>query len=168
MTKAGLFYHNITHLLKNKNVHIMVNYSCSAIPQVEGKINRYTAHDVKRADLSRKFHKIAGQPIKQILHVGNNNILQNLPNFRWDIGMAEAQCDTFSMQNSPAQDSECGTFYGIKCPQGNPLQIQESHPMLWPRDNQWHLLHEHHTPTHHVCHRKYDSKSKNKEHWRWD
>ena len=36
MTKDGLFYHDMMHLLKNKNnAHIMVNYSQSPIPQVK-------------------------------------------------------------------------------------------------------------------------------------
>ena len=34
MTKAGLFYHDMRHLLKNKDAHIIVNDSCSTIPQV--------------------------------------------------------------------------------------------------------------------------------------
>ena len=38
ITKASLFYHNMRHFIKNNNnLHIMVNYSCSPIPQVEGK-----------------------------------------------------------------------------------------------------------------------------------
>ena len=35
MTKAGLFYHDIKHLLKNKDMHIMGNNSNSPIPQVQ-------------------------------------------------------------------------------------------------------------------------------------
>ena len=35
ITKSGLFYQNMRHNLKNKkNIHIMVNYSLSPIPQV--------------------------------------------------------------------------------------------------------------------------------------
>ena len=38
MTKFGIFYHNIRHILKNKNnMHIMVNDSRSYIPQMEEK-----------------------------------------------------------------------------------------------------------------------------------
>ena len=38
MSKAGLFYHNMRHLLKNKNnAHIMLNDSRLPIPQVDKK-----------------------------------------------------------------------------------------------------------------------------------
>ena len=37
MTKAGLLYHDINHLLKNKDAQIMVNESRSTIPQVNDK-----------------------------------------------------------------------------------------------------------------------------------
>ena len=35
MTKAGLFYHDMRHLLKNKYAYILVNDSHSPIPQVQ-------------------------------------------------------------------------------------------------------------------------------------
>ena len=34
MTKAGIFYHDMRHLLKNKDAQILVNNSHSPIPQV--------------------------------------------------------------------------------------------------------------------------------------
>ena len=34
MNKADIFYHYMRYLLKNKDAHIMVNDSCSPIPQV--------------------------------------------------------------------------------------------------------------------------------------
>ena len=46
MTKAGLFYHDIRYLLKNKDAHILVNDSHSPIPQVQDKKERYTARDI--------------------------------------------------------------------------------------------------------------------------
>ena len=64
MTKAGLFYHDMVHLLKNKYAHIMVNNSHSPIPQVQDKKKRYTACDIKRADRARQLQNITGQPIK--------------------------------------------------------------------------------------------------------
>ena len=36
-TKAGLFYHDIRHLLNNKDTHILVNDSHFPIPQVRDK-----------------------------------------------------------------------------------------------------------------------------------
>ena len=89
MTKAGLFYHDIRYLLKNKDAHIMVNDSHSPILQVQEKKERYTACDIKRAGCPRQFHKITGQPIKHILHAVDNNILQNLPILIEDVRMAE-------------------------------------------------------------------------------
>ena len=56
MTKAGLFYRNIKHLLKNRNnVHIMLNDSQYPIPQVEEKKKQYTTSDVNRADHARRL-----------------------------------------------------------------------------------------------------------------
>ena len=37
MNKTGLFYHDIRHLLKNKDAHILVNDSHSPIPQAQDK-----------------------------------------------------------------------------------------------------------------------------------
>ena len=87
--KAGLFYHDMRHLLKNKDAHILVNDSHSPIPQVQDKKERYTARDIKRADCARLFQHITGQPIKLILHTVDNNIPQNLPILREDVRMAE-------------------------------------------------------------------------------
>ena len=60
----------------------MVNDSHSPITQVEENNKLYAARYVKRADRARRFQHIAGQPIKQILHASDNNILQNLPILR--------------------------------------------------------------------------------------
>ena len=75
MTKSIIFYHNIRHLLNNKDAYILVNDSRSPIPQVQDKKERYTDRDIKRADSSSRFQRITGQPIKQILHAVDNNIL---------------------------------------------------------------------------------------------
>ena len=77
------------HLLKNKDAHILVNDSHSPIPQVQEKNERYTARDIKRADCARRFQHIPGQPIHQIIHAVDNNILQNLPILLEDSRMAE-------------------------------------------------------------------------------
>ena len=84
-----MFYHDMRHLLKNKDAHILVKYSHSPIPQVQDKKERYTARDIKRADRARQFQHITGHPIKQILHAVDNNILQNPPILREDVRMAE-------------------------------------------------------------------------------
>ena len=89
MTQAGLFYHNMRHLIKNKNTQITVNESQFPIPQMEEKKKRYSAHDVNRAYCARKFRHTTVKPIKIILHAVEDNILQNLPNLREDVGMAE-------------------------------------------------------------------------------
>ena len=89
MTKTGLFYHDMRHLLKNKDAHILVNDSHSPIPQVQDKKERYTTRDIKRADLARRFHHITGQPIKRILHEVDNKVLQNIPILQEDVRMAE-------------------------------------------------------------------------------
>ena len=78
MTKAGLFYHDMKHLLNNKDAHIMVNNLHSPIPQVQDKKEKYTARGIKRADCAKQFQHITGQPINRILHAVDNNILQNL------------------------------------------------------------------------------------------
>ena len=56
---------------------------------MDEKKKQYTSHDVKRADRARKFQNISDQPVKQILHAVDNNILQNLPIPGEDFGMAE-------------------------------------------------------------------------------
>ena len=89
MTKAGLFYHYMRHILKNNNAHIMVNYSHSPIPKLEENNKQYTARDVNRADHARWFQNIYVQPVKQILHKVDNKILQHLPILQEDVGIAE-------------------------------------------------------------------------------
>ena len=89
MTKSGLFYHDMRHLLKKKDAHIMVKDSHSPIPQVHDKKKVYNARNIKWSGCERQFQNITGHPIKQILHAVNNNILQNLPFLREDVRMAE-------------------------------------------------------------------------------
>ena len=67
----------------------MVNDFHSPITKVEEKNKQYTGRNVKRDDRSRWFHKITDQPVNQILHAVDKNILQNLPIFREDVWMAE-------------------------------------------------------------------------------
>ena len=55
MTKAGLFYHDMSHLLNNKYAQIMVNNSHYPIPKVQDKKKRYTARDIRRADCAKRF-----------------------------------------------------------------------------------------------------------------
>ena len=91
MTKAGLFYHNIMHLLKNKkNTHIRVSDSPPPpIQQEEDNKKHYTICDVNMADCARLFHHINGQPVKIILHEVDNIILYNIPIPREDARMSE-------------------------------------------------------------------------------
>ena len=79
MTKTIFFYHDMSHILKNKNVHIMVNNPRSPIPQVEEKKKQCTACDVKRAYRARRFQKITDQPRNKVLHAVDSYILKNLP-----------------------------------------------------------------------------------------
>ena len=79
----------MSHLLENKYVHIMVNYSRSSIPQVEDKTKGYTSRDIKRDNRARRFQNITGQPINKIQHAFDNNILKNLSILKEDVGMAE-------------------------------------------------------------------------------
>ena len=79
----------MSHLLKNKGTHIMVNDSHSPIPQVQDKKKGYTARNIKRADHARQFQRITGQTINQILHAVDNNIMQNLPILREDVRISE-------------------------------------------------------------------------------
>ena len=58
ITKAGLFYHDMRHLLKNNYTHIMVNNLYSPIPQVQDKKKIYTSRDIKWADRARRFQHI--------------------------------------------------------------------------------------------------------------
>ena len=89
MTKAGLLYHDIRHLLKNKDAHIMVNDLHSPIPQVQDNKKGYTARNIKRANRVRRFQYITGQLTEQILHAINNKILQKFPILREDVRMVE-------------------------------------------------------------------------------
>ena len=79
MTKYGLFYQDMRHFFKNKNAHIMVNYSPPPIPQVKEKKKHYTNCGVKRANHESQYQDITGQPVNIILHAVDNNILHNLP-----------------------------------------------------------------------------------------
>ena len=57
MTKAGLFYHNMRQIIKNRqNAHILMKYSCYPVLPLEKNNKQYTARDVKRADRTRRFH----------------------------------------------------------------------------------------------------------------
>ena len=66
-----------------------MDYSWYYIPQARENNKQYTACDVYRADHARQFQHISGQPVKWILHALDNNILQNIPIFREDVGMYE-------------------------------------------------------------------------------
>ena len=79
MTKNGLLYHYMRHLLKNNNAHIMVNDPRPHIPKVGGNKKEYTDRDVKKADCPRWFQHITSQLIKRILHTVDNNIMQKYP-----------------------------------------------------------------------------------------
>ena len=89
MTKVGLFYHDMRHLLKNKDAQSIVNDSHSPIPQVQKKNKVYTASNIKWSGYARQFQKITGQPINRILHSVDNNILQNLPILQEDADLDE-------------------------------------------------------------------------------
>ena len=89
MTKDSLFYHDMRHLLKNKDTHIMVKDSHFPIPQVQDKNKIYTSCNIKRSDRASQFHHFTGQPIKRILHAVDNNILKNLPILQEDVRMDE-------------------------------------------------------------------------------
>ena len=67
----------------------MVNDSHSPIPQAEENKNQYIACDVNRADRAILFQHITGQPVKQILHEVENNILHSFQILREDVRMAE-------------------------------------------------------------------------------
>ena len=65
MTKAGLFYHGMIHLLNNKNnAHIIVNDPHFPIPLVKENKNQYTPLDVKRNDSARKFKHVTGKSMQ--------------------------------------------------------------------------------------------------------
>ena len=66
-----------------------MNDSQPPIQQVEEKKKQYTTRDVKRDDCVRQFQHINDQPVKQILHAVDNNILQNLPILQEYFGMDE-------------------------------------------------------------------------------
>ena len=75
MTNAGLFYHDIKHLIKNKSTQIMVNKSRSPLTQIKKNNKQYTVRDVMRADRTMGFQNITDQPLKWILHEVDNDIL---------------------------------------------------------------------------------------------
>ena len=96
---------------------IMLSHSTSG-----GQGEQYTAHDINRNDCARLFQYITGQPVKQILHAVDNNILQNFPILREDVRMAEyiyvPQCDTFERQKSLPQSPACGAYHSSNFPLG--------------------------------------------------
>ena len=111
MNKAGLFFHNMRHFIKNKNnAHIMVNDSHPPIPQVEENNKQYTVHDVKRDDWSIKLQNITGQPINRILHASDKNILQNIPILQEDVVMDE---DIYGPSVPHLQGKQSATNYSI-------------------------------------------------------
>ena len=69
-----MFYHDMRHLLKNKDAHIMANDSHYPIPQVQDKKKIYSARDIKRADRAKKLQHITGQSINPILHAVDKKI----------------------------------------------------------------------------------------------
>ena len=89
INKADVFYHDMRHLLENKDTHIMVNDYHPPILQVQEKNKIYTARNIKWADGARRLQNITGQLIKQILHALNDNTIQNLPILREDVRIAE-------------------------------------------------------------------------------
>ena len=95
----------------------MVNDSISPIPQVEENNKQYNYRSIKRGDFARQYQHIIGQPVKQILHAFDNNILQILPIIWEDVGMAEE-------------------FYGTSMPhlQGNIVRhkVQHVEPIIAP------------------------------------
>ena len=118
MAKAGLFYHNMRQLLKNKNMYIIVSYSLSPIPQVEEQKKWYTVFDVNIANRESQFQNITGQPVNQILHAVDNKILKTSQFSEkmavWLSTYMDPVCHIFR-GGIPPQDSECGTYYGTKC-----------------------------------------------------
>ena len=146
------------HLLKNNNMHIVINDSCSTIPHMEEKNKQYTSQNVKIAYWKRWSHHITGKPIRLILHTNDNNILQNLLILREEVGMAE-------------------DIYGPSVPHLHGKKVRHKFNMwnlswyqMYPRKSlintrkspyavihtyQRHWLTEHHISTHYVCHRNY-------------
>ena len=64
MTKAGMFYYDLRHLLKNMDADIMVNDSHETTRQVQDKNKIYHACDIKRADCAKLFQHITGKTTK--------------------------------------------------------------------------------------------------------
>ena len=87
--KDGFFNHDMRHLLKKKDTHIMLNDLHSPIPHMQDKNKVYTARDIKQADCARLFQHITGQSKNIILHAVDNNILENLPILREDVRTTE-------------------------------------------------------------------------------
>ena len=68
MTKAGLLYHEVRHLLNNNNnAHIMEKNSHYLIKSVEENKKHYTVRGVSRYYRSKLFQHINVQPAKLIL-----------------------------------------------------------------------------------------------------
>ena len=67
----------------------MVNDSLSPILKVGENKKNYADRDINRDDGARRFYHITGRPVNIILHVTNNNILQNLPILWEDVGVDE-------------------------------------------------------------------------------
>ena len=88
MTKAGLFYRDMRHLLKKKYAHITVNNLHPPIPKVQDKKKGCTARNIKRSDHTRRFQNITGQQTRQFIHAVDNKILKNLPILQEYVGMA--------------------------------------------------------------------------------
>ena len=117
ITKAVIFHHNMRHLLKNENIHIVVNELSSPIPQGEENNKQDTARDVNRDNCVRWLQHINGQQIRRILHEIDNNILKNLPIFREDVGWAE---DIYG----PSVPHFQGKRSGTRCTMGNLLHYK--------------------------------------------
>ena len=77
------------HLLNNKDTHIIVNDSHTPHTTSAGQEERIHLPRHKKGWSRKEEPNITGQAIKRILHVVDNNILQNLPILREDFGMAE-------------------------------------------------------------------------------
>ena len=165
MTKAGLLYHDIRHLLKNKDAHIMVNDSRSPIPQAKDKKKGYINHNIKIAYCESQFQHITGQPIKWILHAVNNIIRKNLPILQEDVVMSEdIYVPSITHVKCKTVWHKIQHFYPVNIPSFTKTildKAQVGHHFLWPHAFRWNRFPQHHITEHHVCHRNYDQKPKN-------
>ena len=110
MNNYGIFYHDMRHLVKNKYAHIMVNYSCSPIPKSKDKKKGYTSSNIKISNRARRFKHITVQPINQIFHAVDNNILKNLPIQREYVGMAE---DIYGPSIQHLKCKQCSAIFNM-------------------------------------------------------